>query len=132
MLIGILFVVIPMFAMADVLGPGNSNALGPGNSNTGPVSLLNPLGATSTLCGLLLKLLQVAATLAMPIMILALVYVGFKFVMARGNSTELTKAKNHLYYTVFGIGLFFAAWALAKIIAGTLALLGGGAFNTCV
>lgn len=102
-----------------------------GASGNALVTIPNPLGDTSTLCGLLLKILQVAATLAIPIMVLFLVYVGFQFVVARGNTTGLANAKRNLYYTVAGIGLFFAAWALAQIIGATLVSLGGSTFNTC-
>ena len=55
-----------------------------------------------------------------PIVALAIIYTGFLFVQARGNSEELTKAKKVLMYTLIGGALLLGAFVIAKAIGATV------------
>ena len=47
-------------------------------------------------------------------------YVGFKFVAARGNTQELASARQAFFYTVIGTLLILGAQLIAEILSGTL------------
>lgn len=58
--------------------------------------------------------------IGLPVVALAIVYSGFLFVFARGNSEKLTKAKDALIWTIVGAALLLGAWAIAKMIKNTV------------
>ncbi len=67
---------------------------------------------------------------------LFLVYAGFLFIIARGNTEKLTTARHNLVWTIVGIGLFLGAWFLGQVIAATINSLqqgtGNPAINSCM
>jgi hypothetical protein len=90
------------------------------------IGIGNPLNA-NTICDALKIFLNALLTLGVPVMVLFLVYAGFRLVWARGNSKQLQSAKANLWYTILGIGIFMGAWLLGQIIANTLNQLGTAA-----
>lgn len=64
--------------------------------------------------------LQIAAQVGSVIIVLAFIYSGFLFVMARGNQEELSKAKKAITYTVIGAILVLGAWAFSVAIGNTI------------
>ena len=79
----------------------------------------NPLTATSItdfIGTVLSEIVKVGAILC----VLALIYVGFLFVKARGNSEEINSAKKALWGTIIGIALLLGAQVIAMIIKGTV------------
>lgn len=118
---------------------GNTNNLPPltGNTNQtsictgGSCQLKNPL-QVGNFCDLVKVVLSSLIVIGMPIAVLFLVIVGFKFIIARGNPEELAKARQNFLYTIIGIAIFLGAWAIAKIISATLAGLGVSGANACV
>ena len=82
----------------------------------------NPLNF-NTIPDLIRALLQIAVTIAMPIVVIFIVYAGFLFVSARGNEQQITKAKSVLTWSVIGAMLIIGAWAFSVAIVrffGTL------------
>lgn len=82
--------------------------------------IINPLGATSTIPALIQKVLEGALKIGIPIIALAIIYSGFLFVMARGNSEKIGKAKDTLLYTIIGASILLGSWAIAKMITSTV------------
>ncbi len=90
-----------------------------------PVSgIKNPIAPIDSIDGLIATILNGVISIGLPVIALALVYCGFLFVAARGNSEKLTKAKDALIYTVIGGGILLGAWAIAKMISATVTGLG--------
>lgn len=58
--------------------------------------------------------------ISLPILSFFVVYAGFRFVMAQGNSGELTKAKDNFKWLIVGAALILGAWALAELIRNTV------------
>ncbi len=54
------------------------------------------------------------------VLIMMLVYVGFLFVVARGNSEKLQSAKSALVWTVIGGLILLGATAIQLVIEGTV------------
>jgi hypothetical protein len=129
-LLGISLLVIPTSAFAQNLSGGNTAPnLSGGNTQMpgggGQYSVVNPLAANS-FCGLIKNLLQAALAIGIPIAVLFIVYAGFKFVLAQGNATKLSKARTNFMWTLVGIGIFVGAWLLASVVANTVNALGAG------
>ena len=85
--------------------------------------ICNPLGNTSTLPILIHDVLTKALQVGIPIVALAIIYSGFLFVAARGNSEKLTKAKDTLLYTLIGAAILLGSWGIAMIISSTVLAL---------
>jgi hypothetical protein len=71
-------------------------------------------------------ILEVVIAIGTPIAILAVIYSGFLFVSARGNTTKLETAKSVFLWTVIGVAILLGAKLLAMVISGTIADLGKG------
>lgn len=83
-------------------------------------SLVNPLG-TLSVQEFLLKILSIVTdTIGPVIVILMLVYVGFLFVTAQGNSTKISAAREMLLWTVVGALILLGAKAIALGIQATV------------
>lgn len=81
----------------------------------------NPLGdSVSDIPSFIEKILRFILTLAVPIVALAIIYTGFLFVTALGNSEKLKKAKQALVYTLIGAALLLGAFVIAEAIQGTV------------
>ena len=85
--------------------------------------IVNPLGNTTTISVLIQNILQGALKIGIPIVALAIIYCGFLFVAARGNSEKLTKAKDALLYTLIGAAILLGSWAIANILQATVLAL---------
>ncbi len=88
-----------------------------------PGTICNPLDTTSTIPELIQKVLEGLLKLGIPVVALAIIYCGFLFVFARGNSEKITKARDALIYTLIGAAILLGAWAIAKMIASTVTAL---------
>ena len=87
---------------------------------------MNPLGAGTTVNSFLLSILNIITnTIGPVIVILMLVYVGFKFVAAQGNESKLTEAKQMLLWTLIGALVLLGAKAIAMGIQATVQALTG-------
>lgn len=124
LLITAVIMLMPLFAAAEA-----TSAFAQCNGSS--CQIKNPLAA-SNFCTLIKIILQAILMIGMPIAVVFLVIVGFKFIVAQGKPEGIEKAKEDLLHTVIGIAIFLGAWAIAKIIASTLAGLGVSAVNECV
>lgn len=108
---------------AWILGVQISLAQGIGTSNT-TIEIKNPLGNIDTIQEFVNKLLELVIQIGTPILVLAIVYTGFLFVKARGNSGELEKAKTSLWWTVVGAAIVLGAFVISSAIQATINNLG--------
>jgi hypothetical protein len=83
----------------------------------------NPLGDGSTLPAFIQSLLGIIVRAGIPLVVLALIYTGFRFVEARGNPEKITKAKHLLLYTLIGSAVVLGAWTIATILTNTINLI---------
>ncbi len=84
--------------------------------------ICNPLAkkGIETINGFIEVLLEGIIKIGTPIVALAIIYSGFLFVFARGNSEKLSKAKTTLLYTLIGAAILLGSWAIAQIISETV------------
>ncbi|MCR4281074.1 MAG: pilin [Candidatus Kaiserbacteria bacterium] len=95
-------------------------------SATNDARLENPLNsAFSTVPDFISGVLRVVVMIALPIITIFIVFAGFKFLAARGNSSKLDEAKKNFMWVIVGALLIMGAWVLATLIAGTVTQLVG-------
>lgn len=82
-------------------------------------SLVNPLGYTD-LTQLLSEVLQAVTLIAMPFLVLFIVFIGFKFIAAQGNADELKKVRQMFFWAIVGALLVLGAQALSLAIGETV------------
>jgi len=114
----VMFVIfLPILSLAQTpLEP--TAATTPNNPNAGKIE--NPLGNINNINDLIKTLLEGLIRIGMPIIALAIIYSGFLFVFARGNSEKLTKAKDALLYTLIGAAILLGSWGIAQLISDTV------------
>ncbi len=101
---------------------GTGVPTGSSGSTGGTFTLIDPLGVKN-FCDLVKSLLNIVLAIGVPVAVLFLVWSGFRFILARGNMTELGVARKNFYYVIIGIAIFLGAWTLATIISATIQTL---------
>lgn len=105
-------------------GAGNSGSDGGAGNDTSVqinTSIKNPLGDNIQTIPDFIKIVIMAVLyVGVPIVALAIIYTGFLFISAQGNSEKLTKAKKALLYTLIGAVLLLGAFVIANAIQGTV------------
>lgn len=97
------------------------------------IQVVNPLGSTTSLCGLIKNFLNVVLAVGIPTAVLFVAYAGFLFVLALGNPEKLAKAKRNAVYVAIGMGIFFGAWVILQIFVTTInSIAQGGGINFSV
>jgi len=108
----------------------NTTTTGEGgtNQNAGDsIRLANPLegGEIDSIPKLIEEILKIVISIGVPIIALAIIYAGFKFIAAQGNPEKLKEAKQTLIYVVIGSAILLAAYAIASAIGATVESLRG-------
>jgi hypothetical protein len=81
--------------------------------------LNNPLGGNQSLEKVVTAVLTVVSTIGAVLVVLAIIYAGFLFVTAQGNSDKINDAKKIFLWTVVGAIVLLGAEVLSKIIMET-------------
>ena len=140
----LVFILISSVMAADsvntggVEGPGTPN-IGPGTPNTGPgtpnigpgtpntstgvninTGIKNPIAGVEDIPSFIEAILSFVLIVGVPLVTLAIIYSGFLFVTAQGNSEKLTQAKKALLYTLIGATLLLGSYVIAHAIKGTV------------
>lgn len=102
----------PVISLAQVTG-------GPAGEDES-VNIVNPLPGITSVNGLLQTILEGAIRIGIPIIVLAIIYSGFLFVSAQGNTEKLGVAKKSLIYTLIGSAILLGSWAIAQLISDTV------------
>jgi hypothetical protein len=83
------------------------------------IGIKNPLKVNSV-ADVMKVFFDVLVQLGSVAVVLAIIYAGFLFVVAKGNPEELKKAKTTLYWTIIGALVLLGAQVIAKVIENTL------------
>lgn len=83
--------------------------------------LRNPTpGAGYTLKDFILLLINIIQAVGIPVLVVAIVYVGYLFVTAGENEKKLTDAKRAIVWTLVGVAIVLGATVIANFISGTV------------
>jgi hypothetical protein len=89
-----------------------------------PGTICNPIAGVGSVPEFIQKILTGLLQIGIPVVALAIIYCGFLFVVARGNSEKITKAKDALLWTLIGAAVLLGSWAIAQMISATVIGLG--------
>lgn len=97
----------------------------PGQPKTISFQLTNPLNLPddATLLDLVAKLIDGAMLIAIPVIVILIIYTGFKFVIARGNEKEIGEAKQMFFYVIIGTAIILGAKLIVSLIQNTISAL---------
>lgn len=79
----------------------------------------NPIAADS-FPKLLELILNVVIEIGTPIVIISIIFVGFKFVTAQGNEGKLKEAKEAFFYVIIGAAIIIGCKVIVEIIQATV------------
>lgn len=99
--------------------PGN------GTDQKGGVSINtkinNPIGpGLNTLEDFIAKIIDIALVIAIPVLVLMIIYTGFLFVSAQGSKDKLTTAKKALVAVLIGGALILGAFVISNALVKTV------------
>ncbi len=125
----LLIAVVVVFAVGAISSAVNAQGSG-GNKPTGGGSgsnkatkeqgfIQNPLKADN-LTDLTIAIMDAAVKLGSFIAFLALLWVGFQFVVAQGKPDKIADARKHFFYIIIGIAVLLGAKVIIEIIKATL------------
>ncbi|PIR69562.1 MAG: hypothetical protein COU47_02295 [Candidatus Niyogibacteria bacterium CG10_big_fil_rev_8_21_14_0_10_46_36] len=77
------------------------------------LNLYNPLGSIDSFAALAASIFRAIVIIAIPLTVIFLIWAGILFVTARGNETQLAKAKKVFVWSVIGAMVIVAAWVIA-------------------
>jgi len=80
------------------------------------ITIESPISNFTTVEQVVTALLQALVTIAIPIIVLMIIYAGFLYVTAQGNAEQVKKATTALTYAVIGGVLVVGAVAITEII----------------
>lgn len=110
-------------ATAAAGGPSTAAVRGGGTPFSVDVpQIANPI-KYDTFSDFVAAVLQVAAEILMPFVVLAFIWSGFLFVKAQGKPEELETAKKAIYWSIIGAFILMGAWGFAQIIGTTVSTL---------
>jgi mannose/fructose/N-acetylgalactosamine-specific phosphotransferase system component IID len=82
-------------------------------------TLSNPLGNVTSINDFIGKIIDLVLFVAVPVLVLVFIWLGFQFIMAQGNSTELEKVKRNLLYTLIGAAIVLGATVIKELLVST-------------
>lgn len=103
-----------IFILMSVLGSTSVAQANP--QPTPPPPLIDNPASFTTIEQLIIAVLGVVVTIAVPIIVLFIIYAGFLYVTARGNQEQLRQATRAITYAIIGALLVLGAVALAGVI----------------
>lgn len=98
---------LPVFAVCEAVGFGESS---------GGTGLENPIG-TSDFSVIVKKITALVAKIGSIIAALMVIWSGFLFTTARGDTEQLKKARSTFYYAVIGAAVLLGAYAIAAAVS---------------
>lgn len=96
-----------------------AEGVGGGNDDCQAGQLCNPL-KFSTITDFLIAIIDVLLIFALPLIILAIMYAGFMFVTAQGDTSKISKARAALTWAVVGGVIALSAKLIISVLQGTI------------
>ena len=96
----------------------------PATSNTNIKTLTNPLKGVTSVGDLVNKFVEIFSYLVIIFAVLALIWVGFQFIMAQGDTAKMSELKGWLLNIVIGVAIVIGARLIISIVVNTLQATG--------
>jgi hypothetical protein len=101
--------------------PPNDGSVQGNTSGCSSTQLCNPLlPQYGSLCDVLNGIIVLVTQIGAVIAVLLIIWTGFRFISAQGNSTKLTEAKKAFYAVLLGTAILLGASGIATIVVKTV------------
>lgn len=117
----LLFSAAYVYAAPPVPPPAPAPAAADMYSN--PITYSGSYGTVDTVPKFLLAAVDLIFLIAVPIIVICIIYSGFLFVTAGGNETKAGKARTVITWTIIGAGVLLGAKAIELAIQNTICAL---------
>lgn len=111
----VLFFAPVIAATAPVPGTGPGAVAPVPDGGSGDFKIENPIDSKD-FAVIMRKIANLVAMVALPLVVVMIIWAGAQFVFAQGNDTKLTAAKKTLWYSLLGALLVVGAYAIATAI----------------
>lgn len=112
--------VMPFVSYAQFGQPDQPGQLCP------PGQICNPLKGVGSLTGFLQVIIEnIILPIGSIVVVIMIIYSGFLFVVARGNTSKLEIARRNFLYVVIGAAVLLGAWVISAAISGTICQVAG-------
>lgn len=102
-------------------GAGGTGGTTSSNPNIIKPVITNPLSIGNDIPSIIEAVMRgIVMPLASVLVVLALLYSGFKFVMAQGNATEIQKARDGLVWVLIGSAVLLGAYGISEFLKNTI------------
>lgn len=123
---------VPAISRAEdkILTPGTKdtevvNTPGTKTTKTEPVKLTNPLSDKfNSVGGLIQGFVVILSYLAVLAAVVIIIWIGFQFVLARGNPQRMNELKGWLFWVIIGVAVVIGARIIIQVVINTLAATG--------
>ncbi len=116
---------IPLFLVANLaLAQDDPTPLPTTGQLKNPLGFCADLDGYDCLMNLVKEILEIVWKIGIPFIVLAIMYCGFLFVMARGDPAGLKKAKATLMWVLVGGAIILGSWVIATVISETIKDIG--------
>jgi hypothetical protein len=88
-----------------------------------PITYAGSFGVVDTVPKFLLALVDLVFLIAVPIIVICIIYAGFVFVTAGDNESKIGKARTIFTWTIIGAGVLLGAKAIELAIQSTICAL---------
>lgn len=122
--LGIIFVYLFGVTFSLAQGQVNTEDTGGTLQGGGSFTLENPIRAEN-FAQFLNDILSIVVQIGVPVVVVGIIYAGFLFVTAGGNTEKLTNAKRTFLGVLIGAGIVLGAFVISEAIQGTVNQLGG-------
>lgn len=110
---------LPVVTFAGVVD--NTTTPPPTNSNKITWKIINPLKVGSDVSAIVTAVMQnIIMPLASVLVVLAVLYSGFKFVIAQGNPAELKDARTGFIWVLIGSAVLLGAYGITEVLKTTI------------
>ncbi len=90
-----------------------------------PITYIDSFGtAVDSVPRFLLAMVDLIFLIAVPIIVICIIYSGFLFVTAGGNEAQIIKARTVFLWTIVGAGVLLGAKAIGLAVQSTICELG--------
>lgn len=102
----------------DAVGSGKTDPTKTTTDTTSLKKLENPLKVNS-IQGVIYLAVDLAIYVGVIFAILAIIFIGFKFVMAQGKPDEIKEAKMWFFYVIIGLAVLISSKVIVEIVKTT-------------
>lgn len=116
--------VLPVYSGLVIAQTAGQTTTTPADQFELNIAVKNPLGDKKEIKDIVAAILKIIAEIALPIVIVMVIYSGFLYVIARGKPEAIAKAHKSLTWTLIGAAILLGAQLISTVLIETISNIG--------